>query len=140
MNRTLFGAEYSILFYFSLMVLYYMKRILSVIFLVLLSACATQQRYTLDEFRGFHPFEATVIKVVELPGPPTFHTALSGPDKQIWLRTVQGDVIVLDKVPTSIEGKFCGTINTWLELKTGTVYAFPDLLRPQPHCIEVYSR
>jgi len=119
---------------------YYMKKTLTGIVLILLSTCAAQQRYTLDEFRDLHSFEATVVKVLDLPGSPTFQTALSGPDKQIWLKTVQDVFIVLDRVPTSIEGNFCGTINTWLELKVGKTYTFPDLLHPQPHCIEVYTK
>ena len=127
-------------FQLSLMLGYYMKGTLSAIVFVLLLTCTAQKRHTLEEFRSLHSFEATVVKVVELPGPPTFQTALSGQDRQIWLKTMKGDIIVLDRVPTSIEGNFCSTINTWLELKAGSTYTFPDLLRPQPHCIEVYSK
>ena len=77
--------------------------------------------------------------MVDLPGSPTFQTALSGPDKQIWLKTRNGVIIVLGRVPTSIGGNFCGTIDTWLELTVGKTYTFPDLLLPRPHCVEVYS-
>jgi len=118
---------------------YHMKRTLAAILLILLPACTTQKRYTLDEFRDLDSFEATVVKVVDLPDSTTFQTALSGQDKQIWLKTAQGIIVVLDRVPTSIGGNFCRTIDTWLELKVGKTYTFPDLLLPQPHCIEVYS-
>ena len=122
------------------MLAYTMKKTLVGIVLLLLSTCAVQKTYTLREFLCLHSFEAIVIEVVDLPAPPTFPTALSGPDKQVWLRNVQGDIIVVDRVPTSLGGNFCGTIDTWLELKAGNKYTFPDLLRPKPHCIEVYTK
>jgi hypothetical protein len=118
---------------------YYMKRTFAAILLMFLPACAIQHRYTLNEFRDLDSFEATVVKVVDLMDSSTFQTALSGPDKQIWLKTMQGVIIVLDRVPTSIGGNFCPTIDTWLELTVGKTYTFPDLLLPQPHCVEVYS-
>ena len=116
-----------------------MKRTLAAILLILLPACATQKQYTLDEFRDLDSFEATVFKVVDLPDSPTFQTAVSGRDKQICLKTTQGVVIVLDRVPTSTGGNFCRMIDSWLELKVGKTYTFPELLLPQPQCIEVYA-
>ena len=117
-----------------------MKRALLAIVVILVSTCASQKRYTIEEFHHLQSFQATVEKVVNLPGSPTFPTSLSGPDRQFWLKTMRGDIIILDRVPTSLNGNFCGTIDTLLELEEGKIYTFPDLLSSKPHCTEVYSK
>jgi hypothetical protein len=110
------------------------------IVVIFVSACAYQNRYTIEELRHFQSFQATVEKVVNLPGSPTLPTSLSGPDRQIWLKTVQGEIMIIDKVPTSLNGNLCGTIDTLLELEVGKIYTFPDFLGSKPHCTEVYPK
>ncbi len=106
---------------------------------VLEDAC-DQKKYTFDEFLRLSPFLADVDRIVDLPGPPTFATALSGPDRCIVLRTKAGETIVIDNVPTSLGGNFCGTINAWLPIKEGATYTFPDVLRLRPNCTQIYVK
>ncbi len=89
------------------------RRLLALI-LIFLAARVHQTRYTFDKFLGLGAFQAEVVGIVDLSGPPTFATALSGLDKRILLRTKAGETIVIDKVPTSFGGNCCGTINSWL--------------------------
>jgi hypothetical protein len=117
-----------------------MKSILLTIVVILVSACVYQKRYTIEEFRKLRLFQAVVEKVVNLPDSPTFPTSLSGPDRKIRLKTMRGDSIILDRVPTSLNGNFCGTIDTLLDLEVGKIYTFPDLLESKPHCTAVYSK
>ena len=79
------------------------------------------------------------MRITDLPGPPTYATALSGPDRRIALRTRAGETIVIDKVPTSLGGNFCLTINSQLPIEEGENYTFPDVLRPRPDCTKVFS-
>ena len=116
-----------------------MIRILLALILILVSGCAPQKRYTFDEFQRLSQFQAEVVGIVDLPGPPTFATALSGPDRRIRLRTKAGETLVIDKVPTSLGGNFCLTINSWLPIKEGGNYIFPDVLRPRPDCTKVFA-
>ena len=116
-----------------------MIRTLIALILILVSGCAQQRRYMFDDFLRLSAFEAEVVEIVDLPAPPTFATALSGPDRRIVLRTKAGEKIVIDKVPTSLGGNFCLTINSWLPIKEGENYTFPDVLRPRPDCIKVFA-
>jgi hypothetical protein len=117
-----------------------MIRIVFVFLLIILSACTPQRRHTFDEFLRLSAFQAEVVGIVDLPGPPTFDTALSGPDRRFVLRTKVGETIVLDKVPTSLWGNFCGTIDSWLPIKEGGTYTFPEVLQPRSDCTKVFAR
>ncbi len=116
-----------------------MRRTLFPLLLILVFSCAPQRRFTFAEFLQLSAFQAEVVGIMDLPGPPIFATALSGPDRRIVLRTKAGETILIDKVPTSLGGNFCLTINSWLPIKEGGNYIFPDVLRPRPDCTTVFA-
>ena len=110
-----------------------------ILILIFMGGCASQRRYTFDKFLRLSTFQAEVVEIIDLPGPPTFAIALSGLDRRIVLRTKTGETIVIDKVPTSLGGNFCLTINSWLPIKEGENYTFPDVLRPRSDCTKVFA-
>ncbi|MBI4844199.1 MAG: hypothetical protein HY809_07770 [Nitrospirae bacterium] len=116
-----------------------MIRTVSALILILLSGCATQRQYTFEKFLKLEKFEAQVIEVTDLPSPPTFLTDISGADRRILLKTLEGRSIMIDKVPTSIGGNFCGTVDLWLPVKEGERYTFPDALQPKQDCTNIFS-
>ncbi len=116
-----------------------MIRTFLALILIFVSGCDHQTRYTFDEFLRLSAFQAEVVGIVDLSGPPTFATALSGPDRRILLRTKAGERIVIDNVPTSLGGNFCGTVDSWLPIREGANYTFPDALRPRPDCTKVFA-
>lgn len=107
----------------------------------LLIGCAGQQRYGYEEFLRLEPFEAQIVRITRLSS-MTYETALSGQDLVIELKKPGGSVVVVAKVPTSLEGQFCGTIDPWLVVEPragayearGGTFRFPDLIRPKPDC------
>ena len=116
-----------------------MIRTLFTLILVVVSGCTHQRRYTFGEFLQLSAFQAEVVGIKDLPGRPTYAAALSGPDRRIVLRSKAGEMIVIDKVPTSLGGNFCLTINSWLPIKEGEHYIFPDVLRPRPDYTKVFA-
>jgi hypothetical protein len=112
-----------------------------VLVVLLMTACVSQKQYGYDEFLRLEPFEAEIVRITRLSS-MTYPTPLSGSDLMIRLKTSRGGVVTVTRVPTSLGGRFCGTIDPWLVVEPrpgayearGGTYRFPELLRSKPDC------
>jgi len=94
--------------------------------------------YTFTEFLRLNAFEAEVVGIVDIPGPPTFApAALCGSDKHVVLKSKVGETILIDRVPTSVSGTYCGTLNSAFPIKVGDTCTFPAVLQPRSDCVDI---
>jgi hypothetical protein len=108
---------------------------------LLTTGCISQKQYAYDEFLRLEPFEAEIVRITRLPS-MMYPVPQSGSDLKIQLKTSGGGVVTVTRVPTSLGGRFCGTIDPWLVVEPlpgayearGGTHRFPDLLRSKPNC------
>lgn len=108
--------------------------------IALVAGCAAKARYSFSEFLQLPSFQAKVTKVLDLPGSVSIPTNLSGPDIRFYLRTESGKTVIVERIPTSLGGQFCGTVNSLQNFEKGQTYIFPEALRPKPDCTEPFSK
>ena len=94
---------------------------------LLTAGCISQKQYAYDEFLRLEPFEAEIVRITRLSS-MKYPRPQSGSDLTIQLKTSGGGVVTVTRVPTSLDGRFCGTIDPSLVADPSS-----SLRSPWPH-------